>query len=122
MFVVPTGNTKLSHIRVGLPGIGQDTCGMPVRTITIAGVQLSVAVATPSSSSSKAEQVVVVTSKSGGIVNTGGIVFPVVGVGMVSGDEQLPMALVRVQVITVCPACSGGGKCLPSLRRGEKGR
>src|SRR5258708_2627049 len=110
MFVVPTGNTKLSHVRVGLPGIGQDTCGMPVRTITIAGVQLSVAVATPSSSSSKAEQVVVVTSKSGGIVNTGGIVSPVVVIVIVSVHETLPMALVKVQVMTVCPAGYGSVK------------
>jgi hypothetical protein len=83
---------------------------MPVRTIVIAGVQLSVAVATPSSSSSKAEQLAVVTSKSDGMVKVGGTVSPVVVIVIVSLQETVPTALVNVQVITVCPAGYGSVK------------
>jgi hypothetical protein len=87
-------------------------------TVT-AGVQLSAAVATPSSSFRYAEQVGVVTSTSGGIVSTGGVVSPLVVMVITCVQETLPRALLAVHVMLVCPAGNGsitGVMAPPSLR------
>jgi hypothetical protein len=71
-----------------------------------AGVQLSVAVATPNSSSRRAEQSGEgsVRFMSDGIVSVGGVVSPVVVIAIVCAQEALPSPFVAVQVITVWPA------------------
>src|SRR6267154_281312 len=99
MFVLPVGKKKLSQVLVGLPGIGQGTCGRPVRVILTAGVQSSVAVATPNSSSRSTEQSEVEIFMSGGIVNVGGVVSPTVVIVITCVHEALPRALVAVQVM-----------------------
>ncbi len=104
--VVPTGKTKVSHVLVGLPGIGHGTDGTPVRTIETAEHE-SVAVATPNSSSISAEHVPVVVLTSAGIVSTGGVVSPLAVIVMVCVHDALPIALVAVQVIVVTPTGYG---------------
>src|SRR6266404_419957 len=100
MIVVPVGKTKLSHVLPGSPGIGQATLGTPVRVISTEAVQLSVAVATPSSSSSVAVQLSVVAFTFGGTVSVGGVLSVAITV-IFCVQEALPMLLVAVQVINV---------------------
>jgi uncharacterized membrane protein len=78
--------------------------------------QLSVAVATPSSSSSRDEQAAVVTFRSAGIVNVGGVVSPLAVMVITCVQEAEPMALVAVQVIVVWPAGYAAIKGRSSLR------
>src|ERR1051325_2064837 len=102
MIVVPVGNTKLSHIRVGLPGIGQLTIGIPVR-VMFTVPQLVFAEATPSSSSSRAEQEFVVTDTLGGTVSVGGELSVPVTVTVCGQDTVCVSTSDAVQVIVVTP-------------------
>src|SRR5438094_5497847 len=98
MMVVPVGNTKLSQVRFGSDGVGQATLGTPVLVMFTEEVQLSSAVATPSSSSRVAVQVLVVAFTSGGTCNVGGVLSTAFTV-MVCVHEALPKSLVAVHVI-----------------------
>src|SRR5687768_6175485 len=107
MTVVPVGKTNVSHCRLGSPGIGQATVGMPVRLIETAE-QVSSAVATPSSSSSKSEHELVVALTAGGAVSVGGVVSPE-PVTMIRCVQEAtrPTESVAVQVMTVVPTGYG---------------
>ena len=117
--MVPTGKTKLSHILVGLPGIGHEKVGTPVRVI-VAIPQLSEAVATPSSSSSVAVHEVVVALTSAGMFSVGGVVsVPADVIVMICVQEAIrPESSVAVQVIVVVPTGYGSVvRFRSSLRR-----
>src|SRR5438045_459044 len=103
MMVVPVGNTKLSHRLLGSDGVGQAIVGIPVRVMFTEDVQLSVAVATPSSSSSVAEQLLVVAFTSGGTVSVGGEISTAL-TWIFCVQEALPTLLVAVHVMNVSPA------------------
>src|SRR6266436_9000028 len=103
MIVVPVGKTKLSHCLLGSVGVGQANVGTPVRVMFTEEVQLSVAVATPSSSSSVAVQLLVVAFTSGGTVSAGASVSTAL-TWIFCVQEALPSVFVAVQVMKVSPA------------------